>query len=93
VAIDYHRIPYYGEPDRHTTRAKATAGAHNFHTYATACVVGGPGRYTVGLTAVGEKEALTAVLARLLDQVAAARVPVRAVLLDRAFDCIRPANR
>jgi hypothetical protein len=85
VAIDYHRIPYYGEPDRHTTRAKATAGTHNFHTYATACVVGGPGRYTVGLTAVGEKEALTAVLARLLDQVAAARVPVRAVLLDRAF--------
>jgi len=85
IAIDYHRIPYYGEPDRDTTRAKTAAGTHNFHTYATACVVGGPGRYTVGLTAVGEKEPMTDVLDRLLGQVAAARVPVRAVLLDRAF--------
>lgn len=85
VAIDYHRIPYYGTPDRNTTRAKATAGTHNFHTYATACVVGGPRRYTVGLTAVGDREPMTAVLTRLLDQVADARVPVRAVLLDRAF--------
>ncbi len=52
VALDYHRIPYYGAPDRNTTRAKSSAGTHTFHTYATACVVGGPGRYTLGLTAV-----------------------------------------
>lgn len=85
LAIDYHRIPYYGTPDRDTTRAKSSAGTHTFHTYATACVVGGPGRYTVGLTAVADREPMAAVLARLLDQVAAARVPVRVVLLDRAF--------
>lgn len=85
LAIDYHRIPYYGAPDRDTTRAKSSAGTHTFHTYATACIVGGPGRYTLGLTAVADREPMTAVLARLLDQVAAARVPVRVVLLDRAF--------
>jgi putative transposase len=85
VAIDYHRVPYYGTPDRYTTRAKAAAGTHNFHTYATACVVGGPGRYTVGLTAVSEGEPMADVVGRLLDQVAAAGLPVRAVLLDRAF--------
>jgi len=85
VAIDYHRIPYYGGPTRDTTRGKHAAGTHNFHTYATACVVGGPDRYTVGLTAVAAREPMAAVLTRLLDQVAAAGVPVRVALLDRAF--------
>jgi hypothetical protein len=85
VAIDYHRIAYFGEPNRDTTRAKETAGTHTFHTYATACIVGGPDRYTLGLTAVNEKEPFTAVLTRLLDQVATAGVTIRVVLLDKAF--------
>jgi putative transposase len=85
VAIDYHRIAYFGVPNADTTRAKQTAGTHTFHTYATACVVGGPNRYTLGLTAVGEKEPFTDVLTRLLDQVAAAGVTPRVVLLDKAF--------
>lgn len=85
LAIDYHRIAYYGQPNRDTTRAKTAASTYTFHTYATACVVGGPNRYTLGLTAVGEKEPFTEVLARLLDQVAAAGVTVRVVLLDKAF--------
>lgn len=84
VAIDYHLVPYYGAADASTTRAKSAAGTHTFHTYATACLVG-PCGYTVGLTGVAHREPATAVLTRLLDQVAAARVPVRAVLLDRAF--------
>jgi hypothetical protein len=85
VAIDYHRIPYFGKPNRDTTRAKQTAGTHTFHTYATACIVGGPDRSTLGLTAVGEKEPMTDVLTRLLDPVAAAGVTIRVALLDKAF--------
>lgn len=85
VAIDYHRIGYYGEPNRDTTRSKCTAGTHTFHTYATACLVGEPHRYTLGLTPVGNKEPMADVLARLLEQVAAARVTIRVALLDKAF--------
>jgi hypothetical protein len=85
VAIDYHRIGYYGAANRDTTRSKSTAGTHTFHTYATACVVGGPGRYALGLTAVRAKEPMAEVVARLLDQVAAARVTIRVALLDKAF--------
>lgn len=85
VAIDYHQIAYFGEPNRDTTRSKPTAGTHTFHTYATACIVDGSNRYTLGLTAVGHKEPMTAVLARLLDQVAAAGVTIRVALLDKAF--------
>jgi hypothetical protein len=85
LAIDYHRIAYYGRPNRDTTRAKTAASTYTFHTYATACVVGEPDRYTLGLTAVGEKEPFTDVLVRLLDQVAAAGVTVRVALLDKAF--------
>lgn len=58
VAIGYHRVPDYGAADRNTTRGKHAAGTHNFHTYATACVVGGPDRYTVGLTAVAARESM-----------------------------------
>ncbi len=85
VAIDYHQIAYFGEPNRDTTRSTPTAGTHTFHTYATACIVDGSNRYTLGLTAVGHKEPMTAVLARLLDQVTAAGVTIRVALLDEAF--------
>lgn len=85
IAIDYHRVPYFGESNRYTTRAKEAGGTHTFHTYATACVVAGTGRYTLGLTAVGEKEPMTDVLTRLPDQVAASGVTTRVVLLDKAF--------
>lgn len=84
VAIDYHRIAYFGRPNADTTRAKTAASTYTFHTYATACIVG-PSRYTLGLTAVAEKESFTDVLTRLLDQVAAAGVTARVVLLDKAF--------
>jgi putative transposase len=85
LAIGYHRIASYGQPDRDTARARTAASTYTFHTYAAACVVGGPNRYALGLTAVGEEEPFTEVPARLLDQVAAAGVTVRVVLLDEAF--------
>jgi len=85
LAIDYHRIAYFGKPNADTTRAKQTAGTHTFHTYATACIVGSPNRYTLGLTAVNDREPMTDVLTRLLDQVARAKVTIRVVLLDKAF--------
>ena len=88
LALDYHRVPSFGAPNGDTTRAEETAGTHTFHTDATACVVGGPDRYTLGLTAVGEKEPMADVLTRLLDQVAAAGVTVRVALLDKAFFAI-----
>jgi putative transposase len=88
LAIDYHRIAYFGQPNADTTRAKQAAGTHTFHTYATACIVGGPDRYTLGLTAIGHKEPMADVLARLLDQVATSAVTIRVVLLDKAFFAI-----
>lgn len=84
VAIDYHAIAYYGDQNRDTTRGKAMAGTHTSHTYATACIAGAP-RYTVALSAVSHKEAMTAVLTRILGQIADAGVRVRGLLLDKAF--------
>jgi hypothetical protein len=45
VAIDDHRIGYFGAAHRDTTRSTSAAGTHTSHTYATAGVVGGPDRY------------------------------------------------
>jgi putative transposase len=85
VAIDDHRVGYFGVANRDTTRAEEAGGTHTFHTYATACVVGGPARYTPGLTAVGDKEPMAAVLTRLLGQVIAAGVTAQSVLRDETL--------
>jgi hypothetical protein len=77
VAVDCHQAAYYGTPPRDTTRGKDAARTPDFHTDATACAVGGPDRYAIGLIAVAHREPMTAVSTRLLGQVAAVRGPVQ----------------
>jgi hypothetical protein len=53
VAIDWHLVPYYGEP--HASRneiyyGKPRQGTKQFHAYATACIVMYGRRYTLALT-------------------------------------------
>ena len=93
VAIDCRRIGSVGEPNRDATRAESSAGTRTVRTRATARVVGGPGRDTLGPTAVGEEEPFAAVLARPPDRAAAAGVAPRAVPPDRAFSPVAVRRR
>ena len=88
VAIDWHLVPYYGEPDKSRNElyyGKPRQGTTKFHAYATACIVQHGQRYTVALTWVRRHETLVVALRRLLAQIRKIGLKIKYVLLDRAF--------
>lgn len=88
VAIDWHLVPYYGEPEQSRNElyyGKPAHGTTKFHAYATACIVQYGERYTVALTWVRRHESTVTALQRLLAQIRKIGLKIRTVLLDRAF--------
>jgi hypothetical protein len=88
LALDLTLLPYHGKPLHHRDeiyRSQAKSGTSHFHAYATAYVIRKGRRFTVALTSVGRRDALAAVLQRLLRQAARAGVRPRYLLLDRGF--------
>lgn len=88
VAIDWHLVPYYGEP--HESRneiyyGKPQKGTTKFHAYATACIVMYGQRYTLALSWVRRHESMVTVLTRLLARLDELGLKIRRLLLDRAF--------
>jgi hypothetical protein len=88
VAIDWHLIPYHGEPLRSKNELYHSApksGTTKFHVYATACVVQHGSRYTLAATWVKGDESSTQVLTRLLDRIADLGLRIKTLLLDKQF--------
>jgi putative transposase len=88
VAIDWHLVPYYGEPHRSRNElyyGKPRQGTSKFHAYATACIVRYGQRYTLALTWVRRHETTVVALRRLLAQIRQIGLKIRYLLLDRAF--------
>jgi putative transposase len=88
VAIDFHLIPYHGEPNQRANElyhSQPKSGTTKFHAYATACIVEAGHRYTVAATYVRGKEPMVAVLNRLLERLAARNIAIQVLLLDRGF--------
>lgn len=88
VAIDWHLVPYYGEPLRSRNElyyGKPRQGTSKFHAYATACIVRYGQRYTLALTWVRRHETMVVALRRLLAQIRQIGLRIRYLLLDRAF--------
>jgi hypothetical protein len=88
VAIDWHLVPYYGEPDRSRNELchnKPRQGTSKFHVYASACIVQYGERYTLALTWVRRHETMVVVLRRLVARIREMGLKIRRLLLDRAF--------
>jgi hypothetical protein len=88
VAIDWHLIPYHGEPLRYAKElyhSQPKSGTTKFHAYATACVLEDGFRYTLATTYVWGTDSAESVLKRLLDRVAASGITIKMLLLDRQF--------
>ena len=88
VAIDWHLVPYYGQPQRSRNElyyGKPRQGTTKFHAYATASIVQYGHRYTLALSWVRRHESTVQVLQRLLARLAELGVQIRYMLLDRAF--------
>lgn len=88
VAIDWHLVPYYGEPDQSRNElyhSRPHLGTTRFHAYATACIVQYGQRYTLALTWVRKHESTITVLRRLLAHIREIELKIKRLLLDRAF--------
>jgi len=88
MAIDWHLVPYYGEPFRSRNElyhCRPHLGTTRFHAYATACIVEYGQRYTVALSWVRKHESTVTVLRRLLATIRKMGWKIRRLLLDRAF--------
>ncbi len=88
VAIDWHVVPYYGEPQHSRNEiydGKPRQGTSRFHAYATACIVQYGERYTLALTWVRRHETTVVVLRRLLARIREIGLKIKGLLLDRAF--------
>lgn len=88
VAIDWHLVPYYGEPQRSRNElyyGKPRLGTTKFHAYATACIVQYGQRYTLALTWVRRHETSVVALRRLLAQIRKIGLKIKYLMLDRAF--------
>jgi hypothetical protein len=88
VAIDWHLVPYYGEPKRRRNELYAgqpRQGTKTFHAYATACIVSYGVRYTLAVTWVRRHETTVVALGRLLTLIRGKGLKIKRLLLDRAF--------
>lgn len=88
VAIDWHLVPYYGQPCRSRNElyyGKPRQGTKHFHAYATACIVHHGERYTLALSWVRRHESTVTALKRLLARIEELGVKIKLLLMDRAF--------
>jgi hypothetical protein len=85
VAIDTHGVGFYGRRNTPgTVGGQRKNGTRRYFLYATAVVVERGQRYTLALAAVESGRPMDA-LVPLLDQIAAAGIKVRKLLLDKGF--------
>jgi len=92
VAIDWHVIPYHGEPERWSNELRhgpPKSGTTKSHTYATACIVHQGFRYTLAVVGVKQHASVVQVTERLLERLAALGLDIKTLLLDRQF-CTSP---
>lgn len=88
VAIDWHLVPYYGQPQSSRNElyyGKPSHGTTKFHAYATACIVSHGVRYTLAVTWVRRHETTVVALRRLLTRIRELGLKIKRLLLDRAF--------
>jgi hypothetical protein len=88
VAIDWHLVPYYGEPHQSKNElyyGKPRQGTKHFHAYATACIVMHGQRYTLALSWVRRHESTVTALKRLIARIRVLGLKIKVLLMDRAF--------
>ncbi|MCP4146424.1 MAG: ISH3 family transposase, partial [bacterium] len=81
VAVDYNKLPYYGNPSPeeapYICRGWAESGTTRFYVYATLYVIRKGKRVTVALISVRPDDTYVAVITRPLDKIAALNIKIK----------------
>ena len=86
LAIDTHYVGYYGRPTPLLVGGPKKQGTKRFFGYATAILLHGHRRYTVGLLTLKKGHKPHQIVRTLLDQVAEKGLKIKRVALDSGFD-------
>jgi hypothetical protein len=90
-AIDYTKVPYYGEFNRYVVRSKHDEGTGKFYEYATISIVQDGLRLCVYSMPVTLLDVKVDVVKKLMEEAERRGVKTKLLLLDRAFfttECI-----
>jgi len=90
LAIDFHDEPYYGQQqgegsDTWVCRGQARAGTTRFYRCATAYIIQQDVRLTVAVVFVKSSMDTLTILAKLLNAVKAAGIPIKCLYADKGF--------
>jgi len=89
LAVDYNKLPYYGNPSSeeapYICKGKAESGTTRFYVYATFYVIRKGKRVTVALVSVRPDDTYVAVITRLLDKIASLNIKIKCLYADKGF--------
>ena len=91
-AIDYTKVPYYGEFNRYVTRSKHERGTSRFYEYATISIVQDGVRLCVYSRPVTLLDTKGDVMRELIEEAGRRGLRIKLVLLDRAFFTVECIN-
>ena len=91
-AIDYTKVPYYGEFNRYVVRSKHERGTDRFYEYATISIVQNGVRLCVYSKPATLLDTKGDVVRELMEEARRRGVRIRLVLLDRAFFTVECIN-
>ncbi len=91
-AIDYTKVPYYGEFNRYVVRSEHKHGTNHFYEYATISIVQDGLRLCVYSRPVTLLDRKVDAVRELIEEAGKRGVKVRLLLLDRAFFTVECIN-
>ncbi|MBI2937635.1 MAG: hypothetical protein HYY22_05460 [Thaumarchaeota archaeon] len=91
-AIDYTKVPYYGEFNRYVTRSKHERGTSRFYEYATISIVQDGLRLCIYSRPVTLLDTKGEVVRELIEETRKRGVRIKLILLDRAFFTVECIN-
>jgi DDE family transposase len=94
-AVDYTKIPYYGDFNPNVVRSKKEKGTNHFYEYASISIVEKGRRICIYSLPVNLLDLKSEVLERLITEARLRGVVIETLLLDRAFftvECINLLN-
>lgn len=95
-AIDYTKVPYYGEFNRYVVRSEYKDGTDHFYEYATISIVQDGLRLCIYSRPVTLLDTKVDIVKEMIEEAGKRGVKIKLLLLDRAFftvDCINLLER
>jgi len=91
IAIDIHKIPYYGDEIDYVTAGKHERGTTKFFSFLTCAIVVDGARFTIDAIPINELDIMSHLVDKIIKR-AKRKVRIHNVYLDRGFNKVKVIN-